>query len=156
MAAIQRATFGCFSHDYDFVSIDAGVAYHGQARFVDMKIAKVAYLPYLVSNEDDVSLGVVEKPVVYPHQTRNARTVAELAFSAGDLIGQFRVRFAVEPRDWKGTMDGTVFLRRVKRLAQQRGDWALIEQCLRDVAADCWEHPLDAYALGLWCLGVEI
>lgn len=142
----------------DFVSIDAGVEYHGQARFLDGKLAKVAYLPHLDADPDctGIKIGVVEKPVVYPHQTRNARTVAALAFSAGVLVGQFHARYEVEPRAWKGTMDGTVFLRRVVRLAQQRGDWPLIETCLKGVDKKCHEHPLDAYALGLWCLGVEI
>ena len=155
---MRVATFGCLRGSSYFVAIDPGTDYHGQAKFLDGTLISVDYHPHLDPDPDRTGLhtGVVEKPVVYPHQTRNARAVALLAFSAGELAGQLESRFAVEPRDWKGTMDGAAFLRRVKRHAQRVGDWELIEQHLVHVDKDLWEHPLDAYALGQWCLGIVI
>lgn len=141
-----------------FTAIDPGISYFGAAEFDPF--GKLTGAGYYVGNRIPLDLrgglGVIEKPVVYPRQTRNARTVAELSFAAGVLLGQFTVRMYVEPRTWKGTVDGLVFLRRTQRFAERTGDWELIEGCLSGVPKRCWEHVLDAYALGKWCLGVLV
>lgn len=151
------ATFGCCKHARSFTAIDPGVTYHGRAEFCDGRLFRVAYVSGLtVPPVPRSGLGIVEKPVVYPRLTKNARTVAELAFSAGVVLGQFAVRLHVEPRVWKGTTDGDVFVRRVRRYAESVGDLRVFNECLAGVPACNWEHALDAYALGQWCLGVEL
>ena len=155
---VLAARFGCFQlGNWAFTSVDPGTAYHARADWYAGKLQSVAYAPDLrIPPLSASGMGIVEKPVVYPQTTRNAPTIASLSFSAGILLGQFARRAYVEPRDWKGTMDGDVFLTRVRRHAERAGHWKTIERCLRDTPRPQWQHALDAYALGQWCLGVQI
>lgn len=141
-----------------FTAIDPGITYYGLAEFgASGALIRVAYVSGGHINCGLRSgIGVVEKPVVYPRSHVNARTVADLAFAAGVLLGQFETGLYVEPRNWKSTVDGTVFLRRTRRHAERIGDWPVIEGCLHHVPKRLHEHALDAYALGQWCLGALI
>lgn len=105
---------------------------------------------------DRLELLVVERPVIYPGgRTRNPNDQITLALSAGEWLGRFRARSRevqlIEPRAWKGTIDGDVCNARVfGRL--DAGEQMVVDDAIRaqKVPARKRHNVLDAVGIGLF------
>jgi hypothetical protein len=92
---------------------------------------------------------VIENPVIYPHSKARPADILTLA----RIVGRYQERYAcsrielVEPRRWKGSIDGDIMLRRIEA-ALNAADRAVYD------AVKCgYKHNFtDAVGLGKWAL----
>ena len=90
-------------------------------------------------------LVVIENPVIYPNGKARPKDVLTLA----RIVGRYQERFAryeqrlVEPREWKGSVDGDIMTQRIK-------DALTPHERITVGAAD--HNALDAVGLGKWSL----
>lgn len=95
----------------------------------------------------------IEKPIVYMHSPVPPNDILDLAITfgrAGQAVGWLHV-YPVLPRQWKGTVDGTVLLPRIIATlhdAERRVYFAAADAIPEGVR----EHVIDAIGLGLWWL----
>lgn len=108
-----------------------------------------------------VTEALLEHPVIYPRGgTRNPNDIVKLAVTTGEIAGILRanridVRY-VEPRAWKGTIDGDACCRRVwSRLSdvERQGPGAKWRPEERGPVKGGKDHVLDAIGIGLHAVG---
>lgn len=107
-----------------------------------------------------VAEAILERPVIYPHgRTPNPNDIVKLAVAVGELAGVLaasgvRTRY-VEPRAWKGTIDGDTCCRRVwGRLgAEERAIAERYRPAPSGKVRDAVTHTLDAIGIGLHAVG---
>jgi hypothetical protein len=143
-----------------FTSIDPGTAYYGWALWsLDGFLCKCDYEPSINPvHMYDPGIGIVEQPVVYPNSPVPPQDIAALAFSAGRILGNYETQYAVEPRQWKGTTDGTAFLRRIERAINRLSirERLTVTETLSRLPKTKHEHVLDAIGLGLVVRGIKV
>lgn len=105
----------------------------------------------LVTDVGVIDQVVIEHPVIYPGgRTRDPNSIVKLAINAGIHAGRFKGRAAirwVKPRDWKGTVDAEICIRRVLvRLAPE--ETLILERA--GVCASKRHNVIDAIGLGLF------
>lgn len=106
-----------------------------------------------------LELLVVERPVIYPKgKTRNPNDEITLALNAGEWIGRFGARAKekryLEPRTWKGTIDGDVCNARVFGKLDA-GEQLAFEDAVRAqrIPIKKRHNVLDAIGIGLFVSG---
>lgn len=108
---------------------------------------------------DCFKLVVVEHPVIYPSgKTRNPNDIVKLAVNAGEWAGRYRatgaeIRF-VEPRAWKGTIDGDACNARVWARLDD-GEKTVLDDAVRTqkIPGRKRHNVLDAIGIGLHVSG---
>jgi len=97
---------------------------------------------------------LVEMPFVYPgKKTKNPNSVMLTAAIAGAFAAfglDNRKVTSVLPRDWKGGMDGEVFIRKVVQPSCEDGERLKIEHWTAAFPASYRHNIWDAVGLGLW------
>lgn len=98
----------------------------------------------------------VEHPVIYPHgRTKNPNDIVKLAVNAGEWAGRFRARVSevryIEPRTWKGTIDGDLCNARVLERLDDT-ERMIVDDATRDqrIPAKKSHNMLDAIGIGLF------
>lgn len=137
-----------------FEAIDPGKTYFGFALFGGGRLLRCG-----LSTTYHVGAScLIERPIFRPGSPVDPRDIVDLAFTAGSTAGHFGDKHWVEPQDWKGTVDGQVFLNRIKRAlkTEWKDDAAVVEAALAGLAKDMHEHVLDAVALGKWGCGFSL
>jgi hypothetical protein len=137
-----------------FTAIDPGVSYFGWATFYSGKLGGAGLATTYMTG----ATALIERPVFRPGSLADPRDVVDLAFTAGLVAGHYGAVSWVEPNDWKGTVDGVVFLNRARRELKRKwsADAGVIEAALAKLPKKMHEHVLDAYALGMWGLGESL
>ena len=99
-----------------------------------------------------------EVPVVYPHSKARPEDVATLSLRAGVAVGIAISKYphalvgSVEPRKWKGTINGDVMGRRIlDRLSGD--DRRAYEEGIKPIAEGLQHNVLDAVGIGLFAQG---
>ncbi len=98
----------------------------------------------------DLDQVVIENPVVYSHSPVPPAKLMKLA----RIVGRYEERFAhaknvelVEPRTWKGSVDGDIMLRRIEASLNP------VDRAMHDSYMGGYKHNMtDAVGLGLWAL----
>jgi hypothetical protein len=139
-----------------FTAIDPGVSYFGWA-LMDAK-RRCVVVAGLATTYTTGAHALIERPVYRPGSLADPRDVVDLAFTAGLVAGHYGAVSWVEPNDWKGTVDGVVFLNRARRELKRKwsADAGVIDAALAKLPKKMHEHVLDAYALGMWGLGESL
>lgn len=141
-------------HGLAFTAIDPGVTYFGWAFFSEAKLVAAGLATsYMVGAH-----ALIERPIFRPGSKADPRDIVDLAFTAGAVAGHFGAASWVEPQDWKGTVNGVVFLNRVKRALRNEWseDFEKVHAALAELPKGKHEHVLDAYALGKWGCGFSL
>lgn len=140
------------------LAIDPGVSAGWAIYFGDMLVAcGLGDQPAPAPREGFVEV-IVEHPVIYPGgKTRNPNDIVKLAVGAGEWrrfkAGGKPVRY-VEPRAWKGTIDGdTCNKRTLERLKDD--ELQVYEDAVRTqrIAPSKRHNVLDAIGIGLFAIG---
>lgn len=137
------------------IAIDPG-ADSGWAVFYDNVLVSCGLNGEPAPVPAQVDLVVIERPKVYPGgRTKSPDAIVTLALNAGEWAGRFRahafdVRY-VEPRTWKGTVDGDVCTRRILK-ALSSGERDAYEDAMRldKVPSKKKHNVVDAIGIGLW------
>lgn len=139
-----------------FDSIDPGTNYCGWAHWDGLSLIACGYATGLRPPRSTYRL-VIESPVVYPHSRVDPNDIVALARSTGFLAGPYGFPHYVEPRQWKGTTDGALWLARIRAAVAERiSDREVLDAALAKAKPKHHEHVIDAVGLGLACLGVKI
>jgi hypothetical protein len=93
---------------------------------------------------------VIEVPVIYPHSKASPKSILTLS----RIVGRYEERFAeagpielIEPRTWKGTIDGDIMIRRIE------AGLSLEDRRVHDQYTGGYKHNMtDAVGLGFWAL----
>lgn len=99
-----------------------------------------------------LDLVVIEKPVIYPLDTKgDPNQLITLAIRAGEIAGRFRYANRevewVKPRTWKGTAPKDITNRRtLAKLTDEE------KECLPRLPKTKAHNMLDAIGIGLWYL----
>ena len=100
----------------------------------------------------DFDFVVIENPVIYPHSKARPADILKLA----RIVGRYEERYQpyakygvhlVEPRQWKGTIDGDIMTRRIEANLSAQDRLALT-----DILPGVKHNALDAIGLGFWAL----
>lgn len=96
---------------------------------------------------------VIENPVIYPNQKARPKDILTLA----RIVGRYQERFdaspieLVEPREWKGSIDGDVMIHRIEG-AFDAGDKRIVDTYLSKMSTTNRGNAIDAIGLGKWAL----
>lgn len=95
---------------------------------------------------------VIEKPVIYPRSKARPNDIITLAILAGRIAGLRPGAVWVEPRKWKGNLDGDLMnVRILKALTEEE---RRVYFAAADKVAESYRHNIiDAIGIGLWKLG---
>jgi hypothetical protein len=102
--------------------------------------------------EHDFDFVVIENPVIYPHSKARPADILKLS----RIVGRYEERYGprakygvhlVEPRQWKGTIDGDIMTRRIEANLS-----ALDRLALTEILPGVRHNALDAIGLGFWAL----
>lgn len=97
---------------------------------------------------DHKTIVVIEKPVIYPGSQARPADIMKLRGVAAQYEERFHMAGKVqlvEPRAWKGTIDGDIFLRRIEAAMTE------YEQAVLAAYKGGYRHnAVDAIGLGKW------
>ncbi len=96
-----------------------------------------------------MDLTVIENPVIYPNSRARPADILKLA----RIVGRYEERFKdsyvelVEPRKWKGTVDGDIMVRRIEAAMTPYE-----KEVLAAYKGGYRHNAVDAVGLGKWAL----
>ena len=103
---------------------------------------------------DTITQVVIELPQIYPQLKGDPNDLVAIAARGAWFAGRMAPHVydyeSVHPREWKGTVDGDVFLKRITKRLYDR-EKALLAGC--DVIPSLEHNVIDAIGLGLWKVG---
>jgi hypothetical protein len=133
------------------LAIDPG-AKTGYAVFYDGKLALTGvFEPGDISKNlgSEFDLVAIENPVIYPHSKANPNSILKLARVVGRYEQYFQAcrQRLVEPRDWKGTINGDIMVARI--LNQMTTPESLV---FLKYQGGYKHNAVDAIGLGKWAM----
>lgn len=157
-AKVESRRLPNMTHSPLWISIDPGTTYYGYAVWRNGALDRCGYSA-VTDSIFRVPAVVIERPVIYPRSAVDPNDIVRLAYSAGIIArGHGSQIESVEPRQWKGTSDGAVFIERIKRAIERRlpSERCIVSDAIALLRPGLREHVYDAIGLGLVVQGVKI